>query len=89
MPLWNALTVGVHCTAFNHPLNLIVHQVVPAVATGCPVVVKPALATPLSCVRLVKLLKDAGLPDGWCEVHACGPCTHAKRAQAILRGVRA
>ena len=37
--------------AFNHPLNLIAHQVGPALAAGCPVVVKPAKATPLSCFR--------------------------------------
>ena len=35
-------------SAFNHPLNLIVHQVAPAIAVGCPVIVKPAAATPLS-----------------------------------------
>ena len=35
-------------SAFNHPLNMIVHQVGPAVAAGCPVIVKPAAATPLS-----------------------------------------
>jgi acyl-CoA reductase-like NAD-dependent aldehyde dehydrogenase len=34
-------------SAFNHPLNLIVHQVVPAIAVGCPVIVKPAPMTPL------------------------------------------
>ncbi len=34
-------------SAFNHPLNLIVHQVAPAVAVGCPVIVKPADDTPL------------------------------------------
>ena len=34
-------------SAFNHPFNLIVHQVIPAVAVGCPVIVKPARATPL------------------------------------------
>lgn len=60
--------VVVAVSAFNHPLNLIVHQVIPAVATGCPVIVKPAKATPLSCIELVKLLKEAGLPDEWCQV---------------------
>lgn len=58
-------------SAFNHPLNLIVHQVIPAVAVGCPVVVKPASSTPLSCLRLVHLLKEAGLPDGWCQAVVC------------------
>ncbi len=55
-------------SAFNHPLNLIVHQVAPATATGCPVIVKPADDTPLSCLRLVEILREAGLPDEWCQV---------------------
>jgi acyl-CoA reductase-like NAD-dependent aldehyde dehydrogenase len=55
-------------SAFNHPLNLIVHQVVPAIAVGCPVIVKPALTTPLSCIDFVALLHEAGLPAGWCQV---------------------
>jgi len=55
-------------SAFNHPLNLIVHQVAAAVAAGCPVVVKPAEDTPLSCLRFVQILSEAGLPDGWAQV---------------------
>lgn len=58
-------------SAFNHPLNLIVHQVVPAIAVGCPVIVKPASTTPLNCIRFVELLHQAGLPDGWCQVCVC------------------
>jgi acyl-CoA reductase-like NAD-dependent aldehyde dehydrogenase len=54
-------------SAFNHPLNLIVHQVAPAVAAGCPVIVKPAEATPLSCMRFVGILREAGLPEPWCQ----------------------
>ncbi len=54
-------------SAFNHPLNLVIHQLVPAVAMGCPVMIKPASTTPLSCLNFVALLKEAGLPDGWCE----------------------
>jgi acyl-CoA reductase-like NAD-dependent aldehyde dehydrogenase len=54
-------------SAFNHPLNLIVHQVGPAVAAGCPVIVKPAEATPLSCMRFVRILYEAGLPEPWCQ----------------------
>ncbi len=56
----------VSVSAFNHPLNLIVHQTIPAIAVGCPVVIKPATLTPLSCFKLVEMLKEAGLPDGWC-----------------------
>jgi acyl-CoA reductase-like NAD-dependent aldehyde dehydrogenase len=41
--------------AFNHPLILIVHQVVPAIAVGFPVIVKPTSTTPLSCIDFVAL----------------------------------
>lgn len=58
-------------SAFNHPLNLIVHQVVTAVAAGCPVLVKPASSTPLSCLEMAGILKEAGLPDGWCQPVVC------------------
>ena len=58
-------------SAFNHPLNLIVHQVIPAVATGCPVIVKPASSTPVSCFNLVKLLYESGLPEDWCTALVC------------------
>ncbi len=57
--------VVVAVSAFNHPLNLIVHQVAPAVATGCPVIVKPASDTPLSCFEFIDILHEAGLPKGW------------------------
>ncbi len=60
--------VVVAISAFNHPLNLIVHQVAAAVAAGCPVIVKPAEDTPLSCIRLVEILREAGLPAVWCQV---------------------
>jgi acyl-CoA reductase-like NAD-dependent aldehyde dehydrogenase len=62
--------VVVAVSAFNHPLNLIVHQVAPAIAAGCPVIVKPAIATPLSCFRLVAILHEAGLPAPWCQALA-------------------
>jgi acyl-CoA reductase-like NAD-dependent aldehyde dehydrogenase len=54
-------------SAFNHPVNLIVHQIFPALAAGCPVIVKPAESTPLSCMRLVAILREAGLPPEWCQ----------------------
>lgn len=63
--------VVVAASAFNHPLNLIVHQVAPAVATGCPVIVKPAMDTPLSCEAFVDILREAGLPKDWCRFVAC------------------
>ncbi|MDX8394135.1 MAG: aldehyde dehydrogenase family protein [Mariprofundales bacterium] len=59
--------VVVAVSAFNHPLNLIAHQIAPAIATGCPVIVKPAQDTPLSCLRLVQIFHKAGLPEAWCQ----------------------
>lgn len=59
--------VVVAVSAFNHPLNLIVHQAGPAIASGCPVVIKPASDTPLSCLRFVSILREAGLPAEWCQ----------------------
>src|SRR5690242_21521268 len=38
-------------TPFNFPLNLVAHKVVPAIAAGCPVVLKPAPQTPLTALR--------------------------------------
>ena len=62
-------------SAFNHPLNLIVHQVGPAIATGCPVLVKPADDTPLSCKAFVDILYEAGLPEEWCRFVPCDIAT--------------
>lgn len=60
--------VVVAISAFNHPLNLVVHQVVPAIATGCPVIIKPATTTPLSCQHFVELVHEAGLPRELCQL---------------------
>ncbi len=55
-------------TPFNFPLNLVAHKVAPAIAAGCPVVLKPAPATPLTALRLSDILREAGLPEGAFEV---------------------
>jgi acyl-CoA reductase-like NAD-dependent aldehyde dehydrogenase len=52
-------------SAFNHPLNLIVHQVIPAFAAGCPCVVKPAADTPLACIKFLELMYEAGVPEDY------------------------
>ncbi|TMM47037.1 aldehyde dehydrogenase family protein [Colwellia ponticola] len=70
--------VVVAVSAFNHPLNLIVHQVAPAIATGCPVLVKPARDTPLSCKVFVDMLHEAGLPPPWCHFVVCDTATSEK-----------
>ncbi|MFO7323778.1 MAG: aldehyde dehydrogenase family protein, partial [Chloroflexota bacterium] len=55
-------------TPFNFPLNLVGHKVAPAVAAGCPIVLKPAPATPLTALRLAEIMLEAGLPEGAFEV---------------------
>src|SRR6187455_1862471 len=53
---------------FNFPLNLVAHKLAPALAAGCPVVLKPASQTPLSALLLAELEQEAGLPAGWLNV---------------------
>ena len=53
---------------FNFPLNLVAHKIAPALAAGCPVVLKPASQTPLSALLLAELELEAGLPPGWINV---------------------
>jgi acyl-CoA reductase-like NAD-dependent aldehyde dehydrogenase len=54
---------------FNFPLNLVAHKLAPAIAAGCPVVLKPASQTPLSAIALAELLLDeCGLPSGHLNV---------------------
>lgn len=58
-------------SAFNHPLNLIIHQVVPAIAVGAPVIIKPDSGTPLCAKRFVDMVYEAGLPKDWCQLCVC------------------
>jgi acyl-CoA reductase-like NAD-dependent aldehyde dehydrogenase len=55
-------------TPFNFPLNLVSHKVAPAIAAGCPMVVKPAPQTPLSALLLAEAVQQAGWPDGGLNV---------------------
>ncbi|WP_433365322.1 aldehyde dehydrogenase family protein [Actinoplanes sp. CA-142083] len=55
-------------TPFPFPLSLVAHKLGPAIAAGCPVVLKPAEPTPVSAIRLVDLLVEAGLPADWISV---------------------
>ncbi len=55
-------------TPFNFPLNLVAHKIAPAVAAGCPVVLKPNPLTPLTSIRLAEIMREAGLPEGAFEV---------------------
>jgi acyl-CoA reductase-like NAD-dependent aldehyde dehydrogenase len=58
-------------TPFNFPLNLVAHKVAPAVAAGCPVVLKPAEQTPSAALLLGRLLVEAGWPEGAVSVVPC------------------
>ncbi|TPE70867.1 aldehyde dehydrogenase family protein [Halalkalibacterium halodurans] len=49
-------------TPFNDPLNLVAHKIGPAIAAGNSLIIKPSSFTPLSALRLVKALEEAGLP---------------------------
>ncbi len=66
-------------TPFNFPLNLVAHKVGPAIAGGNAVLIKPATDTPLSALKLVEVLIEAGLPG---EAIACitGPGVSIGRA---------
>jgi acyl-CoA reductase-like NAD-dependent aldehyde dehydrogenase len=65
---YEPIGVIVGVSAFNHPFNLVVHQVAPAVAVGAPVIIKPAAATPLSCKAVVDIFHEAGLPPDWAQM---------------------
>jgi acyl-CoA reductase-like NAD-dependent aldehyde dehydrogenase len=55
-------------TPFNFPLNLVAHKVAPAIAAGCPMVLKPAPQTPLSSLLMAEVIQQAGWPDGGLNV---------------------
>jgi acyl-CoA reductase-like NAD-dependent aldehyde dehydrogenase len=59
---------------FNFPCNLVAHKIAPALAAGCPVVLKPASQTPLSALFLAELELEAGLPAGWLNI-VVGPAS--------------
>jgi acyl-CoA reductase-like NAD-dependent aldehyde dehydrogenase len=55
-------------TPFNFPLNLVAHKVAPAIAAGCPMILKPAPQTPLCSLLLAEVVQQAGWPDGGLNV---------------------
>jgi acyl-CoA reductase-like NAD-dependent aldehyde dehydrogenase len=69
-------------TPFNFPLHLVCHKVGPAIAAGNAVVIKPATDTPLSALKLVECLLDAGLPS---EAIACLTGPGRTLGEAICR----
>ncbi|MBC8162542.1 MAG: aldehyde dehydrogenase family protein, partial [Roseiflexaceae bacterium] len=51
-------------TPFNFPLNLVAHKLAPAIAAGCPVVLKPAPQTPITALLLAELIAETAWPQG-------------------------
>ncbi len=49
---------------FNFPLNLAVHKIAPAIAAGCPIILKPSSTTPLSTLLLASIIAETDLPAG-------------------------
>ena len=72
-------------TPFNHPLNQVLHKIAPAIAVGVPVVLKPSEKTPLTAVRCVELMYEAGLPE-WMLSVVVGPI--AEVAEALVKDSR-
>lgn len=61
---------------FNFPLNLVAHKLGPAIAAGCPVVLKPAMQTPFSAILLARMLiEECGLPPAYLQVVTGGGTT--------------
>jgi glyceraldehyde-3-phosphate dehydrogenase (NADP+) len=58
-------------TPFNFPFNLVAHKVAPAIATGCPIILKPASSTPLSALALAEIIHETKLPKGAFSVLPC------------------
>jgi len=67
VPLGPTLAVS----PFNFPLNLIMHKLAPAIAVGCPTIIKPSSDTPLTALMLAQVCHDAGLPPGAVQVVPC------------------
>jgi acyl-CoA reductase-like NAD-dependent aldehyde dehydrogenase len=64
--MWKRVPIGVcsFITPFNFPLNLVAHKVAPALAVGCPFVLKPASATPIGALIIGEVLSETTLPAG-------------------------
>ncbi len=58
-------------TPFNFPLNLVAHKVAPALAVGCPFVLKPASRTPIGALIIGEILAETDLPEGAFSILPC------------------
>ena len=71
--IWKRVPAGAcsFVTPFNFPLNLAAHKVAPAIAAGCPFVLKPASATPIGALIIGETLAETDLPDGAFSILPC------------------
>lgn len=88
--MWKRVPVGACSllTPFNFPLNLVAHKVAPAIAAGCPFVLKPSPRTPVGALLLGEILAETGLPAGAFSVLPCrnedaGPFTTDPRLKLM------
>ncbi len=65
-------------TPFNFPLNLVAHKIAPAIAAGCPLVLKPASQTPSTGAALVRIAHESGLPPEALQVVLLGGAEAAR-----------
>ena len=71
--MWKRVPIGVcsFITPFNFPLNLVAHKIAPALAVGCPFVVKPASLTPIGALVIGEILAETSLPKGAFSILPC------------------
>lgn len=64
--IWKRVPIGPcsFISPFNFPLNLAAHKIAPAIAVGCPFVMKPASRTPLGAIIMGEVLAETALPEG-------------------------
>jgi acyl-CoA reductase-like NAD-dependent aldehyde dehydrogenase len=71
--MWKRVPIGAcsFISPFNFPLNLAAHKVAPALAVGCPFVLKPASLTPIGALLIGEILAETDLPEGAFSILPC------------------
>ena len=71
--MWKRVPIGPcsFISPFNFPLNLAAHKVAPAIAAGCPFILKPASLTPIGAIIIGEILAETDLPKGAFSVLPC------------------
>ncbi|HPF37815.1 MAG TPA: aldehyde dehydrogenase family protein [Phycisphaerae bacterium] len=71
--IWKRVPIGVcsFISPFNFPINLAAHKVAPAIAAGCPFILKPASRTPIGALIIGEILAETDLPAGAFSILPC------------------